>query len=218
MSRVKKIILWVSVSLFLYLCLNLGYYYYQNTLYRRQITILENNRDELAKKIKELDTSLNEAREEIKKLKKPSGEIVTVIPADCKSCFEKYEYEYSVIDKKERWKFYDSNVFDNKPGELTLLPKFYEEYINPCQESLDRCLEELKKGKPKLSDYIRAGTPSITVGVGISGYYAQFDYYFLSFGKSVRISLGLNSFFQAPPTNQLSDITYNVGIGCRVEF
>ena len=218
MSRVKKIILWASIFLFLYLCFNLGYYYYQNILYQRQITILENNRDELIRKIEELDTSLNEARKEIKKLKKPSGELVTVIPADCKSCFEKYEYEYFVIDEKKRWKFHDSNVFDDKPGELTLLPKFYEEYITPYQESLDRCLEELKKKKPKLGDYVRTGTPSITVGIGISGYYVQFDYYFLSFGKNLRVSVGLNSYFQTSPTSQLSDTTYNVGIGCRIEF
>jgi len=213
-TTVKKVLSWAGVVLFLYLCANLAYYYYQNVLHRRQVAALEESRDRLAEKIKELNSKLNEATEEIKKLKKPSGEVVEVIPADCKSCFENYEYEYSVVDKKGRWKFYDPNVFDNVPGRLTLLPGFYD----PCQKELDKCIEELKKKKPKVNEYVRIGTPSITVGIGVSGYYAQFDYYFLGFGKRVRVSIGLNSFLQIPPTSQFSDITYNVGLGCRIEF
>ena len=218
MSRMKKILLGIGIILLLYLCANLAYYHYQDRLYQRQIRILEENRDKLAEKLKELANTLNEAREEIKKLKKPSGEIVVEVPADCKSCFEKYEYEYLVVDKKKRWKFYDSNVFDDIPGELTLLPKFYDEYINPCRDSLDKCLEELEKKKPRLREYVRTGTSSVTVGIGISGYYAEFDYYFLSFGKNLRVSLGFDSFLLFPPTGQLSDISYNVGVGIRIDF
>jgi len=218
-SNLKKDLLRIGVLLLLaYLCAVVAYYYHKNHQYEKRVSALEKERLELNAKIAELSTELNNSREEIKRLKRPSGEVVVEVPADCKSCFEKYEYEYVVVDKNKRWKFYDSNVFDNEPGELTLLPKFYDEYIIPCQESLDKCLQELKKYEPRAREYIRAGASSVTIGIGISGYYAEFDYYFLSFGKTLKVSIGLDSFLLMPPTGDLSDISYNVGVGIRVDF
>lgn len=98
---------------------------------RKQNDFLQKKQRELVNQLhlKELKTEISRAKTRQTKVlsQKPDAKIIQGSADSCQSCFKNYNYRVSVKDESGRWIFEDENVFDEKPGKLTLTERFWNE-------------------------------------------------------------------------------------------
>lgn len=126
-------------------------------------------------------------------------------PSDCVICLENYRREVEVRDSVHGWWIYrDPDVLDEKPGELELTNRFYNENIvEPAGRIENQNVPEAGAGKPAT---LEPGTmasrswslappeKSIRAGVGLTSYNMEFSYSPLVFqGRRTSVAAGISS-------------------------
>lgn len=120
---------------------------------RNEIIQLEKEKGQLLKEITLLKMRLKicqSPRVEKKSLKPKINhhkESIPISSKTCQQCFENYQLKVEVKDQNERWIFKDDDIFDQRPGEMTLTERFWEEL---GESSLDKNFSQKEKIiKPK---------------------------------------------------------------------
>ncbi|HUT54167.1 MAG TPA: hypothetical protein VM658_12325 [bacterium] len=148
---------------------------------------------------------------------KGSGKEVKA-PRDCASCLAQVKREVEVRDEAhDWWVYHDPDVLDDRAGELTLTPRFFQDTAPPEADSTTAdtgaALPTGRARKPALAPPEK----SLRAGLSLSSYELEFSYAPLVL-QSPRASLSLDLRSRLTLGRYNSDLCGDLGAGIEIKW
>jgi hypothetical protein len=210
---ISKIKVTVSIVFFLILATLFGLYSLERSknfsLRKEQARLLEKLRlAELKKEIsetpvKEIKSLHRKDAKSAKDEKNGSGV--------CEACFQDYQYRVEVRDEDGRWIFSDDNIFDERPGSLTLTDKFWEQ-VMPAEKT-PNALNLRGTSVPTLPRLKNR----VLIGFELDQYKIEYAYSPLGLQTS-KLNLNLAIYSSLSMSYTSSPLEARAGVGLEIRF
>ena len=136
-------------------------------------------------------------------------------PELCGPCFQNFEYQVEVKDEAGRWIFSDNNIFDKRPGHLTLTDKFWLEIEQ--EKTMKNASTALDVRAPLGATSPQRLKNRILVGAELDRYKIEYAYSPLGY-RVQKFELGLTLYSSLSMSYASAPLEARAGIGVEVRF